>query len=112
MQEHQATCSDLKKNMAMLRKFGELIKNAAESEEDKHSSSDEDQEEQHSQDQIEYDERCQECKKRISDHASEWWCDCGYGLCADCQPGLSLNHVCGCPAVRKGASSKRINKKK
>ena len=74
-------------------------------EEDKHSTLDEDEE-------AENDERCRECNKRIYNYNLEWWCCCGYGLCAACRPFSALNHVCGCPKARKSAHSKRTQKNK
>lgn len=110
LEDHDAICTQLARNIKMLRKRGareaelwERTAVSASDEEDKHSDS---------EGEPEQDEECQECAKSIYKEDYDWWCDCGYGLCAGCQPRLAFNHVCGCPRVRKSAPSKRKIKEK
>lgn len=114
LETHISQCCMIKRKMKAMQKFiqrraKEVEHGGTSDEEDKHSSSDE--EEESTRGRIINDDTCQRCDEPISDESpDEWWCNCGYGLCADCRSGLALDHLYRCPTARKRLLSKRTKK--
>jgi len=125
LKKHEANCSSAKGALKWVRKEAEresreLIKTGAESDGDDggDSCSSSDQEE------LKSATKCQveKCGKLLNDGElggkPDWWCYCGYGLCADCRVGSSHGHLLACnfaykrvhEKVDRNAHSKRKQK--